>query len=153
VSTVETTPQCPPDVLPLQGAATESSNETTAIATLQARQGGRAAQHFQGDRRWGRQTPANDQHGTTFTGDVVLDLFMRLDDSAAAAEFPQVLKDALGAVLKERNLIGTTAEVISRIQEYGTAGVTILVKPVYRSVPEMLKMMEKFSREIMPATK
>ncbi|WP_179443443.1 LLM class flavin-dependent oxidoreductase [Rhodococcus sp. ACPA1] len=97
----------------------------------------------------------HNDYGTNFSGDVVLDLFMRLDDSTAAAEdaFPRVLKESLGAELGARNLIGNPADVISRIREYSESGVTTLdMKPIYRSIPELLKMMETFAREVMPET-
>ncbi len=95
------------------------------------------------------------KHGTEYSGEVVVDLFMRLDESAHAAEeaFPKVIKDALGTELSQRNLVGTTDDLITRVTEYADAGATAMdLKPIYHNVPELMTMMERFAAEVMPAT-
>lgn len=96
----------------------------------------------------------HEQRGTTFSGEVVLNLFMRLDDAPGAAELalPQVLRDSLGAEVAERNLLGSPDDLIARTEVYRAAGVTALdLKPVYHSVDELLAMMQRFADEVMPA--
>jgi alkanesulfonate monooxygenase SsuD/methylene tetrahydromethanopterin reductase-like flavin-dependent oxidoreductase (luciferase family) len=96
----------------------------------------------------------HEQHGTPFSGEVVLDLFMRLDESeeAAAAAFPKVLRDALGGELAVRNVLGNPDDVVSRVEQYAAAGVTALdLKPIYHSVDELLSIMQRFARDVMPA--
>lgn len=94
----------------------------------------------------------HEQHGTAFTGEVVHDCFLRLDDSltAAASAFPRVLRDGLGEDLPRRNVLGDPEDVIGRVHEYAAAGVTVLdLKPVYHSIDELLAMMERFAAEVM----
>jgi alkanesulfonate monooxygenase SsuD/methylene tetrahydromethanopterin reductase-like flavin-dependent oxidoreductase (luciferase family) len=94
------------------------------------------------------------KHGTAYTGELVVDMFMRLDDSVFAAEesFPEALK-ALGPELSQRNLLGSPADIVKRTADYADAGVTALdLKPIYHSVDELLAMMQTFAAEVMPAT-
>ncbi|MEV3927411.1 LLM class flavin-dependent oxidoreductase [Actinomadura coerulea] len=94
------------------------------------------------------------EYGTGFSGEVVLDLFMRLDASveAASAAFPRVLRAALGDDLPHRNLLGNPEDLGRRIKEYENAGVTALdLKPVYHSVDELLSIMQRFADDVMPA--
>ena len=94
------------------------------------------------------------KHGTAYTGELVVDMFMRLDDSVLAAEesFPEALK-ALGPELSQRNLLGSPADIVKRTADYADAGVTALdLKPIYHSVDELLAMMQTFAAEVMPAT-
>lgn len=97
----------------------------------------------------------HDKHGTDFSGEVVVDLFMRLDDSAEVAEqsFPKALKDMLGPELPHRNLLGNVDEMARRIHAYAASGATAMdLKPIYHSVDELLDMMARFAAEVMPAT-
>ena len=97
----------------------------------------------------------HEKHGTSYSGELVVDMFMRLDQSAALAEksFPAVLRDALGAELPQRDLVGDPDELAARAAEYADAGVTAMdLKPIYHSVDELLAMMQTFAAEVMPAT-
>lgn len=94
------------------------------------------------------------EYGTEFSGEVVHDCFMRLDDSAdsARAAFPRVLREALGEDLPHRNMLGNPEDLIERVEQYAAAGVTALdLKPVYHSVDELLSMMRRFAENVMPA--
>ena len=96
----------------------------------------------------------HEKHGTSYSGELVVDMFMRLDQSAALAEksFPAVLRDALGAELPQRNLVGDPDELATRAAEYADAGVTAMdLKPIYHSVDEP-RPMQTFAAEVMPAT-
>jgi alkanesulfonate monooxygenase SsuD/methylene tetrahydromethanopterin reductase-like flavin-dependent oxidoreductase (luciferase family) len=96
----------------------------------------------------------HEEYGTEFTGEVVHDCFIRLDNSveAASASFPRVLRDALGEEFSQRNLLGNAEDLIGRIREYEASGVTALdLKPVYHSIDELLTMMRRFAKEVMPA--
>lgn len=97
----------------------------------------------------------HEEYGTEFTGEVVHDLFIRLDSSveAASASFPRVLHEALGSEnLPQRNLLGNAEDLIARIREYEASGVTALdLKPVYHSIDELLTMMHRFAKDVMPA--
>jgi len=56
----------------------------------------------------------------------VLDLYMRLDDTVSAAEsaVPQVLRDALGAELADRNLLGNAGDLVARSDSRSTTATT-----------------------------
>jgi probable F420-dependent oxidoreductase len=93
------------------------------------------------------------KHGTAYSGELVVDMFMRLDESVLAAEesFPEALK-ALGPELSLRNLVGSPDDLAKRAADYADAGVTALdLKPIYHSVDELLAMMQTFAAEVMPA--
>ena len=97
----------------------------------------------------------HEQHQTTFSGEVVLNLFMRLDENVGVAEsaLPQVFRDSLGPEVSDRNLLGNPDDLIARTETYRAAGVTALdLKPVYDSVDELLVMMKRFADEVMAAT-
>lgn len=50
------------------------------------------------------------------------------------------------------NLVGAPSTIIARLREYESAGVEIVeLKPIYRSVPELLAMMHLIASEITPA--
>ncbi len=64
------------------------------------------------------------RHGVL--GEVVLDLYMRLDDTVSAAEsaVPQVLRDALGVELADRNLLGNAGDLVARRDSRSTTATT-----------------------------
>jgi len=50
------------------------------------------------------------------------------------------------------NLVGAPSTIIARMREYESAGVEIVeLKPIYRSIPELLAMMHLIASEITPA--
>jgi len=90
--------------------------------------------------------------GTHFTGQVVVNLFTRLEDTAARATFPQAIKNVHGKALNERTLMGNPEEVIHRVGEYAEAGVTTLdLKPIYHNINDLIAMMTRFADQVMPA--
>jgi alkanesulfonate monooxygenase SsuD/methylene tetrahydromethanopterin reductase-like flavin-dependent oxidoreductase (luciferase family) len=57
-----------------------------------------------------------------------------------------------GEQLTGRNLVGSPDTVVRRLQEYEAAGLNLVeMKPIYRSVPELLGMLQLIAREVMPA--
>ncbi|MCQ8193880.1 TIGR03619 family F420-dependent LLM class oxidoreductase [Streptomyces rugosispiralis] len=83
----------------------------------------------------------------------VLNVFWRMDDTAAAARAAcrGTLEDSFGDHLPVRNLVGTPDEIAARCQEYRDAGASVIdVKPVFRSVKELIGMLETFMTEVAP---
>lgn len=73
------------------------------------------------------------------------------------AEALEVFSGTMGGLFSERdllelNLVGSASTVVERLKRYEEAGVGMVeMKPIYRSVPDLLRMMELVAREIMPA--
>ncbi|MFF4484239.1 TIGR03619 family F420-dependent LLM class oxidoreductase [Streptomyces sp. NPDC001520] len=83
----------------------------------------------------------------------VLDLFWRMDNTTAAARAAcrGTLENAFGDHLPVRNLVGTPDEIAARCREYRDAGVSMIeMKPVFRSVKELIEMMETLMTEVAP---
>ncbi len=54
--------------------------------------------------------------------------------------------------LVARKLVGSPETVVRRLQEFQAVGLNLVeMKPIYRSVPDLIRMMELVAREIMPA--
>ncbi|WP_261770271.1 MULTISPECIES: TIGR03619 family F420-dependent LLM class oxidoreductase [unclassified Rhodococcus (in: high G+C Gram-positive bacteria)] len=95
----------------------------------------------------------HDQYDTDFAGEVVVDVYMRPDESRAKAieAFPGMIKDVFGPALGDRNLLGTSEDLATRLTEYAAAGATAMnLKPIYHSVDELIASMERFAREVVP---
>ena len=76
----------------------------------------------------------------------------RSDGEALAAFEPTMGSVFASSDLLALNLVGSAATVVARLREYEDAGVDLVeMKPIYRSVPELLAMMELIAREVMPA--
>lgn len=84
-----------------------------------------------------------------------LNIFTTIAESDAAAL--EVFEPTMGGFfgsdgLTSRNLVGAPDTVVPRLRQYAEAGVNMVeMKPIYREIPDLLRMMELVSREIMPA--
>ncbi len=74
-------------------------------------------------------------------------------DAAAEAMFAPTMGQVFaGEGLRERNLVGSPATVVQRLQAYQAAGVNLVeMKPIYPSVSALIGMLELVAREVMPA--
>jgi probable F420-dependent oxidoreductase len=76
----------------------------------------------------------------------------RSDTEALAIFEPTMGPLFAGPELLALNLVGSPSTVVARLREYETAGVELVeMKPIYRSVPELHRMMDVIAAEIMPA--
>ncbi|HLH23700.1 MAG TPA: LLM class flavin-dependent oxidoreductase [Chloroflexota bacterium] len=74
------------------------------------------------------------------------------DDEAMALFGPEMGERFPGDVLRSRNLVGSPETVVRRLQEFQAAGLNVVeLKPIYRSVPDLIRMLELIAREVMPA--
>ena len=74
------------------------------------------------------------------------------DDAAMTIFRPTMAKLFSDKDLSEMNLVGSPASVVARLKDYEAAGVDLVeLKPVYRSVPELLEMMRVIARDVAPA--
>jgi probable F420-dependent oxidoreductase len=96
----------------------------------------------------------NAAQGGDLSQECALDLFFRMDHTAAAARAAchGTLEKAFGDHLSVRNLVGTPDEIAERCRRYRDAGVTMIeMKPVYRNVGEFIQMLEMFMSKVAPA--
>jgi probable F420-dependent oxidoreductase len=87
---------------------------------------------------------------------IVHEMFTAVDidgDIAKAAAAKSLSNNFVSADAgMERSLVGTPRDLVKKLEEYSAAGVDITeLKFVYSGIPEVLKMMELFSREVLPS--
>jgi alkanesulfonate monooxygenase SsuD/methylene tetrahydromethanopterin reductase-like flavin-dependent oxidoreductase (luciferase family) len=81
-------------------------------------------------------------------------LWMRMDVTDAAAK--EIAQKTAGNLFEEdlltHNLVGSPETIVSQVQAHANAGVNFFeLKPIYRSIPELIHMMEIMAKEVFPA--